>query len=132
MADFTTTTRVKDLLNQSGTGFHNAFDDDAITNAVAYANDITEEFGADTNALNSRDQAAADLFALAYLARGIVLQMSLRGESHPAIDSIATFAENTYNNAVAIVSAGVQQSMPKPKVVQNKSWRVWGDNRYNN
>jgi len=128
MAAYTTTTRIKDLINQSGTSVYNAFDDDAITNAVAYANDYLEEIGVPTSSITEGMKAAGDQFALAYLADGLILQMAIRGANHPSIENLRSYAKEMRATAEKTALAYTSLAFKNPKLVQNKNWGIWPKN----
>lgn len=128
MATYTTTTRINDLINQSGNALMKAFDADAITNAAAYANDYIEEIGVPTTDITEGMKAAADQFALAYLAKGLILQMAVRGDNKPSIDAIRRFADTTQKEAERIALAYASITFNKPKIVQNENWGIWPKN----
>ena len=128
MATYTTTTRINDLTKQSGSALHNKFDADAITNAVAFANDYLEQLGMPTSSITEGMKTAADMYALAYLADGLILQMAVRGDEEPSINAIQNYAEKTREAAEKIATAYITHSLPYPKLVQNENWNIWPRN----
>jgi len=118
---FTTTARLKALINQGGAGFHAKPSDDAITQAADSANAELERLGVDPTETNKSLLMAADRLALSYLLEGLIAQQAFRGESQ-SVGSLRITAMDLRASALIEAGAFVSLSLSKPKVVRNRNW----------
>lgn len=118
---FTTTTRVKDLIRDQGTAFHNAPSESAIANAVAGANAFLEKIGVAASTTDSGLLIAADRLAISYIMEGELTRMLLRGEAQ-AIGSFRLATDQLRASAINDAQIYVPVSFRKPKVRANRNW----------
>lgn len=119
---FTTSVRLKDLINQSGSSTHFAPDADAITNAVDAANGELEQMGVTSTERDAGLLGAADRLALAYLAEGLAFEAALRRESLPGVGMLREFAIDVRKGALETANLYVSRSLRNTTAAVNRNW----------
>jgi hypothetical protein len=118
---FTTTARIKALINQVGTGFHAKPSDEAITQAADSANAELEKLGVAASETNNALLMAADRLALSYLIEGLIVQQTLRGNPQ-ATGSLRIFAMDLRASALLEAGAFVLLSRRETTIARNRNW----------
>lgn len=105
---FSTVDRLKELLSDSGVGFHNTPSETAFTNVVASANAILENMGVASTVTDAGLLYAADQLALSMLMTGQLVRMMVRGEAQ-AVGSFRLAADSLREDALVQARAYVEE-----------------------
>ncbi len=118
---FTTTTRLKALIRDSGVAFHNASVEAALTNVVASANAELEKLGVLSTETDLGLLSAADRLAISLLFDGEITRMMLRGESQ-AVGSYRITAIEMRASALAQAQPYISIARQKTLIANNRNW----------
>ena len=118
---FTTVTRLKALIRDSGVAFHNASVETALTNVVASANAELEKLGVPSTETDLGLLAAADRLAISLLFDGEILRMMLRGEAK-AVGSYRITGIEIRASALKQAQPYISIARQKTLVANNRNW----------
>lgn len=118
---FTTVTRLKARIRDSGVSFHNASVEAALTDVVASANAELEKLGVPSTETDLGLLAAADRLAISLLFDGELLRMMLRGESQ-AVGSYRITAREMRLSALEQAQPYISIARQKTLAANNRNW----------
>ena len=118
---FTTTTRLKALIRDSGVAFHNASVEAALTNVAASANAELEKLGVPSTETDLGLLSAADRLAISLMMDGEIIRMLLRGESQ-AVGSYRLASLELRESALRQAQLYISVAREKTTIANNRNW----------